>query len=128
MVLASYFFDANAGVLRSAPSYASALGVVLFPLAVTALGALGAAVAISARRPQVAGVLALPAAAAAAIALLGWLWQPFALCAAVFNWSEICCVTCLNLAGSCCKSWLSLAMNSPGFETFVEDAGVEALF
>ncbi len=83
MVLASYFFDANAGVLRSAPSYASALGIVLFPLAVIALGALGAAVAISARRPQVAGVLALPAAAAAAIALLGWLWQPFALCAAI---------------------------------------------
>ncbi len=88
MVLASYFFDSNAGMLRSAPSYASALGVVLFPLAATALGALGAAVAVSTtrespRRAQIASVLALPAAAGAALAMLGWMWQPFALCAAI---------------------------------------------
>ncbi|HEY1955321.1 MAG TPA: hypothetical protein VGH28_06905 [Polyangiaceae bacterium] len=88
MVLAAYFFDANAGSLRSARSYASALGIVLFPLAASALGALGAAVATLFHRPgvrsrDVASVLALPAAAGAALALLGWLWEPFALCAAV---------------------------------------------
>ncbi len=83
MVLASYFFDSNASVLRSAPSFASALGFILFPLAACVLGALGAAVAIAARRPQVAAVLALPAVLAAALAMLGWLWQPFALCGAI---------------------------------------------
>jgi hypothetical protein len=83
MVLASYFFDANAGMLRSAPSHASALGFVLFPLAACALGALGSAIAVLIRRPQVAAALALPAAAAAALAMLGWLWQPFALCGAI---------------------------------------------
>jgi len=88
MVLASYFFDSNAGMLRSASSYASALGVVLYPVAASALGALGAAVAVavahdSPRRAQIASVLALPAAAGAALALLGWMWQPFALCAAI---------------------------------------------
>jgi hypothetical protein len=75
-------------MLRSAPSYASALGVVLFPIAASALGALGASVAIATtheepRRAQIASVLALPAAAGAALALLGWMWQPFALCAAI---------------------------------------------
>ena len=88
MVLASYFFDSNSGMLRSAPSYASALGVVLYPIAASALGALGAAVAIAVsqerpRRAQIARGLARPAAAGAALALLGWMWQPFALCAAI---------------------------------------------
>jgi hypothetical protein len=83
MVLGSYFFDSNASLLRSAPSHASALGFILFPLAACVLGALGAAVAIGVRRPQVAAVLALPAAGAAALAMLGWLWQPFALCGAI---------------------------------------------
>ena len=91
MVLGSYFFDANAGTLRSAPSYASALGVVLFPLAATALGAVGASIAVlvqgqrgeRALRGNLAGVLALPAVAGAALALLGWVWQPLALCGAL---------------------------------------------
>ena len=93
MVLASYFFDSNAGVLRSGPSYASALGVVLFPLALVALAAVGAAVASVvwpdeggsgvARRAQAASVLALPAALGAALALAGWLWAPLAICAAL---------------------------------------------
>ena len=88
MVLASYFFDSNAGSLRSASSYASALGLVLFPLAATLLGAVGSAVAIATHRGaakdrDLASVLALPAFAAASLALLGWLWQPLALCAAI---------------------------------------------
>jgi hypothetical protein len=83
MVLASYFFDANAGALRSGPSYASALGFVLFPLAATALGTMGSAIALGLRRASIAAVLTIPAVAAAAIAMLGWLWQPFALCGAV---------------------------------------------
>lgn len=93
MVLASYFFDVNAGMLRSGASHASALGLVVFPVTATALGALGASVALmvrpdfllSARRDAVA-MLAIPSIVAvgtAAIALLGWLWQPFALCGAV---------------------------------------------
>lgn len=101
MVLASYFFDANGAVLRSAPSYASALGLVLFPLAATALGAVGAAATVLAHgraarhgavssRPAshalsaaLGGVLAVPAFALAALALLGWVWQPLALAAAL---------------------------------------------
>jgi len=88
MVLGAYFFDANGATLRSAPSYASALGVVLFPLAAAALGAVGAIIAVlvrgSGRRLTIpGGVLALPAVAGAALALLGWTWQPFALCGAL---------------------------------------------
>ncbi len=89
MVLASYFFDSNAGLLRSGPSYASALGIVLFPLAVTTLGAVGSATASvvwpeeNARRAQAASVLTLPAAIGAALALVGWLWAPLAICAAL---------------------------------------------
>jgi len=93
-VLAAYFFDANGGVLRSAPSYASALGLVLFPLAATSLGAVGASIAIlvHGRRKSAphassvesfASVLAVPASAGAALALLGWVWQPLALSAAL---------------------------------------------
>ena len=87
MMLASYFFDANAGMLRSAPSYASALGLVVFPVVVVALGAFGSAVAailsprLESRALPLSGLLVLPAAWGAAAALLGWLWQPFALCA-----------------------------------------------
>jgi len=98
MILASYFFDSNAGLLRSGASYASALGIVLFPLAVTTLGAVGSAAATvvwsdasgegeSARRhalvATIASVLALPAALGAALALTGWLWAPLAICAAL---------------------------------------------
>jgi hypothetical protein len=102
MVLASYFFDSNAGMLRSGPSYASALGIVLLPLAATTLGAMGSATAVVvwpdsqplerdtarsgaaiARRAQAASVLALPAAVGAALALAGWLWAPLSICAAL---------------------------------------------
>ncbi len=93
MILASYFFDSNAGLLRSGPSYASALGIVLFPLAATALGAVGSVIATvvwpeegareNARRAQAASALALPASVGAALALTGWLWAPLSICAAL---------------------------------------------
>jgi hypothetical protein len=83
MIIASYFFDANAGSLRSGASYASALGVVLFPLVLAALGALGSAVASALGRREVAPVLVIPAVCGAALAMLGWLWQPFAICGAL---------------------------------------------
>ncbi len=96
MLVAAYFFDQNSGALQAGPGYESALGLLLFPVAARALGAVAAVFGVASLRvgPRetegaamsraffVAAILTLFGIVGAASALSGSLWLVLVFCGA----------------------------------------------